>query len=141
MNSADEVSVCNQRCGEFKPRKISSYTLISAYQGSASARGLPLKDLLLAATTAQNLFATGQVGQQEEWLDNENEMSGKITLTNIFQDQGVSCLDYSQMIHTPTEIRYSQGMACVDQLNIWRIIKETSIDPFRSMPCKTKPCH
>lgn len=135
-----EPSVCNQHCGQFKPRKISPYILASAYQGSASARGLPLEDLLLAAKVAQNLFATGQVGQQEEWLDAENEIGGKITLTNVFQDQGIPCVDYFQIIHTPAESRHSQGTACVDQFNIWRVIKETSMDPFRSTPCQKNSC-
>lgn len=108
------------------PQSLSPYILWQTFEGSASVRGLPQSTILHVATLAQNLFATGQIGQKVMWT--YEGTSGEIAIMDILQRSSVPCLQYGQKITTSQEIRQSQGIACVDQFNVWHIVEENSID-------------
>ena len=116
---------------QMNSQALSSYTLWQAYEGSASARGLPYSTILHIANKAQNLFATGHIGQKMTWAINNDH--GEIAIIDIIPRDSVPCLQYGQKIITKHEIRRSQGIACLNQFNIWQIVEENLIDPLPHM--------
>lgn len=108
------------------PQSLSPYILWQTFEGSASIRGLSQPTILHVATLAQNLFATGQIGQKIMWTYEDD--SGEIAIMDILRRSSAPCLQYGQKITTPQETRRSQGIACIDQFNIWQIVEENPID-------------
>ncbi len=115
----------------FPSHKLSPYVLWQTVQGSASLKGLPPSTILSIARRTQNLFATGHIGQQVSW--EEGDIKSEIMIIDIPHSLPVPCLKYRQTLRTAQEIRHSEGTACKDTLNIWRIVEEMPLGPVRQL--------
>ncbi|MGI4852303.1 MAG: hypothetical protein ACRYGR_10235 [Janthinobacterium lividum] len=126
LNACVDSPENNLQENRSNPQSLSPYILWQTFEGSASIKGLSHSTILHVATLAQNLFATGQIGQKIMWTYAGD--SGEIAIIDILQRTTVPCLQYGQKITTSQEMRRSQGLACVDQFNIWYIVEENPID-------------